>query len=80
MLISFPVHYAVAIMGEEALDKSFSLHQRYLPMAIFMGGDKENLPLLENKLVKGKTFIYVCQNKTCKLPVENVAQAIQQLK
>ena len=70
----------VAIMGEEALDKSFSLHQRYLPMAIFMGGDKEDLPLLENKLVKGKTIIYVCQNKTCKLPVEKVDQAVQQLK
>ena len=44
-----------------------------------MGGDDENLPLLENKLVNGETIIYVCQNRVCKLPTKEVDEALQQL-
>jgi len=36
--------------------------------------------LLQNKMVFGKTMIYVCQNKTCKLPVTEVADALEQIK
>ena len=46
-----------------------------------MGGiDKEELPLLENKLPENKTLIYVCTNKVCKKPVEDVAEALSQVK
>ncbi|WMN12109.1 hypothetical protein QYS49_32460 [Marivirga salinae] len=45
-----------------------------------MGGEKENLPLLENKLSKVNTMIYVCRNKTCKLPVKKVGKAFGQIK
>ena len=34
------------------------------------------LPLLEGKLVEGKTLIYVCENKTCKLPTEDIQEAL----
>jgi hypothetical protein len=72
--------FEVAIMGEQSLEKNVQLQQQYLPLAIFMGGEKENLPLLENKYVEGKTIIYVCRNKVCKLPVHTVEQAMLQLK
>ena len=72
--------HEVAVVGDDALIKCKILQQHYLPTAIFMGGDKENLPLLENKLVKGKTIIYVCRDKVCKLPVEDVEEALDQLK
>jgi uncharacterized protein len=72
--------YEVAIMGEDALQKSLQMLQHYIPTAIFMGGDKENLPLLENKLIAGRTIIYVCRNKVCKLPEEDVGKAMEQLK
>ena len=44
-----------------------------------MGGEEENLPLLENKGVSDGTMIYVCRNKTCKLPQMDVALAMKQL-
>ncbi len=72
--------YEVAVMGDDALTSSLIMQQRYLPLAIFMGGNKENLPLLENKKVAGKTMIYVCRNKVCKLPVDNTDEASQQFK
>ena len=72
--------FEVAVMGDEALQKSQELQQHYLPTSIFMGGAQENLPLLENKLVVGKTMIYVCRDKVCKLPVQEVEKALTQLK
>jgi uncharacterized protein YyaL (SSP411 family) len=70
----------VAIMGKDAQQKNIEIQQNYLPECIFMGStNKEDLPLLENKLSENNTFIYVCTNKTCKLPVEEVSRALQQI-
>ena len=72
--------YEIAITGEEYLNmrKSFDIH--YLPNVIFLGGNREGtLSLLENKWVKGQTTIYVCRNKSCKLPVMEVDKALMQL-
>lgn len=71
--------FEVAVMGSDALQKSQELQQHYLPTSLFMGGIQENLPLLENKLVAGKTMIYVCRNKVCKLPLQEVEKALTQL-
>lgn len=73
--------YEVAVMGQESKTKNQAMQKNYLPNVIYMGGDKEeNLPLLEGKLQEGKTMIYVCSNKTCKLPVQEVEQALKQIK
>jgi uncharacterized protein YyaL (SSP411 family) len=72
--------YEVALVGDQAVMNSVQMQKQYLPHVIFLGGSKENLPLLENKFVEGKTVIYVCQNKTCKLPVMSVDKALAQLK
>ena len=72
--------FEVAIVGEnyEAKRKEFDKH--YLPNVFLSGGVKEgNLPLLENKLVKGQTTIYVCKNKTCKLPLIETSIALKQI-
>jgi uncharacterized protein YyaL (SSP411 family) len=71
--------YEVAVVGEEASKKSIALQNHYLPTVILMGGMTENLPLLENKLVIGKTIIYVCRDKVCKMPVQDVNVAMKQL-
>lgn len=71
--------FEVAVMGEEALLKSRQMMKQYHPTAIFMGGVKEDLPLLENKYLAGRTIIYVCRNKTCKQPEEDVFKALEQL-
>lgn len=73
--------YEVAVMGKEANEKKQAMQKNYLPNVLYMGGGKEeNLPLLEGKLQEGKTMIYVCSNKTCKLPVKEVEQALKQIK
>ena len=72
--------YEVAIMGKDAIIKSKEMLKQYMPISIFMGGESENLPLLENKGVEGRTIIYVCRRKVCKLPVEEVEDALLQLK
>ncbi|WP_416865056.1 MAG: thioredoxin domain-containing protein [Imperialibacter sp.] len=77
LLVNEP--FEVAVMGPDALEKSQLLMREYHPGMMLMGGDSENLPLLENKLVEGETIIYVCQNKVCKLPVKSVEQALKQL-
>lgn len=72
--------FEIAIMGEEAAEKNMQLQKHYQPISLFMGGKKEDLPLLEMKLVKNDTYIYVCRNKTCKLPVQETAKAMKQIK
>ncbi|MEO6290363.1 MAG: thioredoxin domain-containing protein, partial [Ginsengibacter sp.] len=73
--------YEIAIVGDAWKDKLTVFHKFYLPQSIFLGGSVEgNFSLLQDKLVPGKTMIYVCENKTCQRPVEEVDAAIKQLK
>ena len=69
--------HEVAVMGKNAGDKIHELQTVYLPDVIYLGGNEENLPLLEDKLQKGKTMIYVCVDKSCKMPTEEVVQALK---
>jgi uncharacterized protein YyaL (SSP411 family) len=71
----------VAIMGKQAIKKNLELQKKYLPGMINMGSvNEEDLPLLENKLQEDKTLIYVCTNRTCKMPVEDVEKALKLIK
>jgi len=71
----------VVIMGKniEPLRKEF--HQSYRPFSLTLGSESEShLPLLKDRTPKGdESLIYVCFNKTCKLPVKTVAEALNQL-
>lgn len=71
--------YEIAIMGGGYKEQRKKIQKEYLPIALFMGGTEEDLPLLEQKSVKDKTKIYVCQNKTCQHPVEDVQEALKQI-
>jgi hypothetical protein len=72
--------YEVAIVGNDAESMRKEFDKIYLPNVFFSGGKNEgNLPLLKGKLQNGKTTIYVCQNKSCKLPVSEVKQALKQI-
>ncbi|MEZ4793553.1 MAG: thioredoxin domain-containing protein [Gelidibacter sp.] len=73
--------YEVAIVGKEASVKVSELNRHYIPNKITVGSIKdESLPLLENRFVENQTFVYVCVNKACKLPVSSVEAAVDQLK
>jgi uncharacterized protein YyaL (SSP411 family) len=70
----------IAIMGKDALKQNQDLQKNYLPHSVFMGSEsEENLPLLQNKYSEGATLIYVCTNRTCKLPVQETSLALKQL-
>ncbi len=72
--------YEVAIVGKEADGKRAEMESHYLPNKMLLGGKQENgLPLLENKLVKGDTRIYVCVDKACQMPVSEVSEAVKQM-
>lgn len=71
-------HYEIVISGENALSLLKELQKHYLPRVIFCAGTLENgLPLLRNRLVPGKTLIYICRDKSCMLPVETMADALE---
>jgi len=70
--------YEVAILGDDAQEKAKALQKTYLPNSYFLGGQsEEGLELLTDKLQEDVTMIYVCQNKVCKMPVEDVEKALQ---
>ena len=72
--------FEVAIVGDDFGKARKEFDEHYLPNVLFLGGNSESaLPLLKNKLVKYQTVIYVCRNKTCKLPVTNVPDALKQM-
>jgi uncharacterized protein YyaL (SSP411 family) len=73
--------FEVAVVGPGYKKLHKDLLSQYLPQSILMGGATEgSLELLKEKLQEGQTFIYVCRNKVCKLPVKESAAAIQLMK
>ncbi len=81
MALQIKSPYEIAIIGSDWQQKLSEFHKNYLPNAIYLGGDNEGtFSLLQNKLVAGKTIIYVCENKTCQMPVEEVTAALKQIK
>lgn len=72
--------YEVAITGDDFKSKRQEFDRHYLPDVILLGGKAESkLALLENKLITGQTTIYVCRDKTCRLPVTTIDSALQQI-
>ena len=69
-------------MGEDidAITREFV--KRYLPNKVIMGTtEKSDLPLVKGKTTRnGETTIYVCYDKTCKLPVTSVESAYEQIR
>lgn len=73
-------HFEVAIVGQDAQSKKLDLAKPFIPNKILLGGSTEgSLELLDGKLSEGKTLIYVCENKSCLLPVDDVKTAIEQI-
>ena len=74
-------YYEVAIIGENSIDQVKKINLKYIPNKLIIGSkSKNNLPLLKNRYVEGKTLIYVCVNKACKMPTENLEEAISLIK
>ncbi|MFI2742017.1 thioredoxin domain-containing protein [Zhouia sp. PK063] len=62
--------YEIAIAGPKAKEKYNKLTSIYLPNCTFAYHSKESvLPLLKDRFNAEKTYIYVCKNNQCNLPV-----------
>jgi uncharacterized protein YyaL (SSP411 family) len=68
--------FEIAIVGNDFENLNQEIQTHFSPTSLYLGGkDEGSLRLLQNKLQDG-TMIYVCQNKACKFPVDNVAEAL----
>jgi len=71
----------VVIMGDHFSKWTQELQKHYSFNTIFVGSKKEEyLELMKQRFVEGKSMIYVCENRSCQLPVSNTEEALKLLK
>ncbi len=76
-----PNQKELAICSNKALDFAKKINQMYLPYLLLSGTEKQSdLPFLINRFVINKTLFYVCQNKTCEIPIEQFEDVFKDLK
>jgi len=70
--------YEVAVAGKGSAKKLLAFRRnKYYPNVLWAFADKENgVDLLQERWMKDVTYIYVCQNQSCQMPVEEVERAI----
>jgi uncharacterized protein YyaL (SSP411 family) len=73
-------YYEVAISGNKAMEKIKELHSYYLPNILIAGATTDSdLPIMKNRYNINDTYIYVCVDGSCKLPVRDTEKAMEQL-
>jgi uncharacterized protein YyaL (SSP411 family) len=73
-------YYEIVVVGDEAHEKVKEINKIYLPGKLIAGSTiPGELPLLKGRHLEGKTFIYVCVDNTCKLPVTSTKTAMDLL-
>lgn len=71
----------IAICGEKASEFGAKINQHYFPNATIAGSKKvSKLPFLENRFVENETLLYLCQNRTCQKPTDNLEEILIELK
>ena len=68
----------IAVTGNNIIIND--INQVYLPHKILQAGQDSSLPLLKGKPLGGDTYIYVCKNYACQLPVRTVGEMNKMLK
>ena len=77
--LTFPF-YEVGIVGDNFNREKSKIDKMFLPNVILFGAKGEgSLEILKDRYTSGKTYIYVCENSVCELPVEESNKAIEQL-
>lgn len=73
-------YYEVAVLGVDAETVLREMQSEYHPNILWIFSKSEsNIPVLKDRMVNGKTLIYVCKEGTCQLPVENAKKAMELL-
>ncbi len=71
----------IAIVGQKPQSTVLKFEKRFIPNKLIIGGDVDSsLPLLQGKVaIGGQITIYVCYDKSCKLPVHSTDEALRQI-
>jgi uncharacterized protein len=71
----------VVISGKNAEELRKHISSQYFPEVIFAGSIRETseVPLLNQRYKADKTLVYICENRSCKQPVENAEDALRLL-
>ncbi len=73
-------YYEIAVSGKDAIKKVSQLHKQYIPNILIAGATSDSqLPIMKSRFSEGETYIYVCLDGSCKLPVTEIDDAIDQL-
>jgi len=71
----------LAICGENAFENLKIINQNYLPNLTVSATEKpSNLPFLKNRYTDGFLHYFVCQNKVCDLPLQDMDEVLNKLK
>tara|TARA_B100001750_G_scaffold226914_1_gene220104 strand:- start:2813 stop:4915 length:2103 start_codon:yes stop_codon:yes gene_type:complete len=70
--------YQIILVGENSIKLKNIIDDNYIPNKIFAGSKntKSELNILQKKYIENKTYIYVCVDNACLLPVTNTAEAV----
>jgi len=70
--------FEVVVCGSEAETKIRKMQTDFRPNVLWaFSTGKSNVPVLKDRFAAGKTWIYVCHEGTCQLPVEDVEDALK---
>ncbi len=73
--------FEIAVVGDQASELVANLQRENLPNTLIVGSDKESeAPLFKDRYDSDGTYIYVCQDHTCKLPVTTKEEALEQMR
>jgi hypothetical protein len=74
-------YFEIAVVGTKAKNLMEGLQANYVPNTLLVGSRvASDLPLFKDRFDQDGTYIYVCQDNSCKLPVESVGEAMRQLR
>ena len=67
----------LAVCGIDAIGAARQISSGYRPNLVIAGSEKpSDLPFLNGRFAAGKTLFYICRNKACDLPQNNLQAAL----
>jgi uncharacterized protein YyaL (SSP411 family) len=82
VLLSFDsAQRELSVVGSGALDSLKIVHQHYLPHVIVSASEVQSkLPILEGRFSEENLHYFICQNRVCGLPLQNLNEVLSQIK
>jgi hypothetical protein len=71
----------LAVIGSGATEAVQKINECYLPQITIAGSEHESqIPFLQGRFVDNSLMFYVCENKTCRLPVSSLEEALKEIR